>query len=84
MTLSREEIVQQALALPPSDRVYVAEALDRSLSAEQFATPELTTEWLAEIEHRAAAYDRGELPADEWRTVVARLRGRYKSTSIME
>ena len=74
--LSREEIVQQALALSPDDRVFVAESLDRSLIGEGFATAEVAAQWLVEVERRAAAFDRGELPADDWQTVMARLKSR--------
>lgn len=72
--LSRDEIVQQALALSPEDRIFVAESLDRSLVGDGFATTEVATQWLVEVERRAAAFDRGELPADDWQTVMARLR----------
>lgn len=74
--LSREEIVQQALALSPDDRVFVAESLDRSLIGDGFATTEVAAQWLVEVERRAAAFDRGELPAEDWQTVMTRLRNR--------
>jgi len=70
----REEIVQQAMALPPEDRVYVADMLEHSLSGGGFATPEIAAAWATEIERRVAAHDRGELPAGEMDAVLARLR----------
>jgi putative addiction module component (TIGR02574 family) len=62
MTL-REQIAQQALALPPEDRVFLAELLERSLTNEGFATPELSAEWAAEVARRIEAHDRGETHA---------------------
>jgi hypothetical protein len=61
--ISRDEIVQQALALNPEDRAYIADVLEHSLSDETFATPEFAAAWVAEIERRIAAYDRGEMQA---------------------
>ena len=58
----REQIVQQALALPPEDRIFVADALEQSLTSGEFATPEIAAAWIAEIERRISAYDRGETP----------------------
>jgi len=64
---TRDELAEQALALPVEDRAYLAEVLDRSLTQEGLATPEIAQAWLVEIERRSAAYDRGEMPADDWR-----------------
>lgn len=74
---NRDEIAQQALALPPDDRAYVAELLERSLAAGEFATPEIAVAWIAEAERRAEAIDRGEMPVSDWREVMARLRNRH-------
>lgn len=71
---SRDVVLQQALELEAEDRAYIAEALEQSLKPTDFATPEIADAWAAEIERRAAAYERGEMPAEDWRTVVARLR----------
>lgn len=70
----RDVVLQQALALDADDRAYIAEALEQSLSPSDFATPEIAEAWAAEIERRAAAYEQGEMPAEDWRTVIARLR----------
>ncbi len=70
----RDLLLQQALALGLDDRAYIAEALEQSLSPSDFATPEIAQAWAAEIERRAAAYEQGEMPAEDWRTVIARLR----------
>lgn len=70
----REEIAQQAMALPPEDRAYVADMLEQSLSGGGFATPEIAAAWATEIKRRVAAHDRGESPAGEMDAVLARLR----------
>ncbi len=60
---NRDQIVEQALSLPPEDRAYVALALEQSLSNGGFASAEVTEAWVEEIERRLAAYDRGEIRA---------------------
>ena len=61
--LNREQIAQEALALPPEDRTYLADVLEQSLTSGEFATSEIAAEWSAEIDRRIAAYDRGETAA---------------------
>jgi putative addiction module component (TIGR02574 family) len=78
---TREEIIQQALSLPVEDRAYVADAIEQSLGRGDFATPEIAAAWMAEIERRALAYERGETTAEDWRTVISRLRARPSATS---
>ena len=70
----REEITEQALSLAPEDRAYVADVLDRSLAAGDFASPELETAWSAEIDRRIEAYDRGDVQAADFETALARIR----------
>jgi hypothetical protein len=74
--MTRDEIARQALALSPGDRAYVAELLDKSLMTGEFASPEIASAWMAETERRAQAYERGEMTAEDWRTVMSRLRSR--------
>lgn len=59
MTL-RDQIAEQALTLPPEDREYVADRLERSLPMSDFASVELADAWSREIDRRIAAWDRGE------------------------
>lgn len=77
---NRDEIVQQALALPPDDRAYVVDVLEQSLIEGDFASPEIAAAWMEEIERRASAYERGEMPAEDWRTVMGRLRSQEVSS----
>jgi hypothetical protein len=72
MTL-RDEIAQQALSLPPEDRMYVADVLEKSLTTGDFSTPELAAEWADEIERRIAAYDRGELTGVDFNAALDRI-----------
>ena len=69
-----EQIAQQALALPPEDRTYLADVLEQSLASGEFATPELAIEWSAEIDRRIAAYDRGETKGVDIQTALERIR----------
>lgn len=77
----RDEVLQKALSLDVEDRAFVAEALEESLTAADFATPEIAAAWASEIERRAQACERGEMPAEDWRIVIARLRGSVPTTN---
>ncbi|HEX3998919.1 MAG TPA: addiction module protein [Pirellulales bacterium] len=70
----RDEILQQAMQLAPQDRAYVADALEQSLDAQGFASPELAEAWAAEIERRVAACDRHEVSAADKDSTLAQLR----------
>jgi putative addiction module component (TIGR02574 family) len=54
-----ESLTAAALALPPESRLTLAEVLLESVTPE--TCPGLSAEWMAEIEDRIAAYQRGEL-----------------------
>jgi hypothetical protein len=72
---NREQILQEALALPRDDREYVATALEESLTGENGESPDADVdavisgvEFLAELQRRSAAYRAGTTtsrPADE-------------------
>lgn len=70
----REHVLEEALALPPEDRAFLAERLEESLSHGQFATPEIAAAWTAEVDRRIAAYDRGEVQASDADPSIARMR----------
>lgn len=59
----RDQILQQALTLPPGDREFVANLLQGSLPVNQFQTAEIADAWTQEIDWRISAYDRGETTA---------------------
>lgn len=72
--LNRDQIIEQALSLPPEDRAFVADAIDQSLADGGFASPEIEKAWAEEIERRLAAYDRGEIKAIDADMALDRLR----------
>jgi putative addiction module component (TIGR02574 family) len=71
MSANSEQILQQALALPPEDR---AEVVDRLLASLQTPPdPNLDELWAREAEDRLDAFDRGELDAVPAEEVLARI-----------
>jgi putative addiction module component (TIGR02574 family) len=71
MAMTKEQILEHAMALEPRQREELAEEL--LLSVDEILDPE----WAAEIKRRIAQIDRGEaklVPADE---VFATLRAKY-------
>lgn len=71
MSTSSEQILEQALALPPDDR---AKILERLLASFQTPPdPQLDELWAREAEDRLDAYDRGELGAISAEEVSAKI-----------
>lgn len=70
-TVNAESVRAQALSLPSEQRARLAHELIQSL--ELPATGKEASGWVAEIERRVAAHDRGEGEAVEWRQSVAEL-----------
>jgi hypothetical protein len=81
----REDVLQQALALPPADRAFVAAALEESLStakpplpadAVDAASPGAVSgsELLGELQRRSKAYKNGAMMARPAAEVLADLR----------
>jgi hypothetical protein len=68
----REQVLQQALSLPPEDRAYVAAALEESLSATEPSSAELLTE----LQRRSSAYRAGATSATPATDVLAEQRRR--------
>ena len=60
---TRDEIIEQGLALSPEDRAFVVDALGQSLPHEDSATNEIAAARCEEIERRLATYKRGDEPA---------------------
>ena len=60
MTARAEQILNEALSLPPSERAQLAERLFSSLDISQ---QELDRLWAEEADSRMDAYERGELKA---------------------
>ena len=74
----REEILQQALALGPEDRAFVAEGIEQSLEPHDVASRELAALWATELERRIAAFDRGEVQASDMNEAMDRIRGQLE------
>lgn len=67
----REEILEQAMSLPPEDRAFLAIALEDSLP-----TQAANTAFLAELQRRSAAYRNGTISSRPAVEVLADLRQR--------
>ena len=76
MTVNVDAVLGAALALPPQDRAIVAERLLESLNEGNQA--EIDAAWLAEVERRLEAFDRGEMKAVPAEEVMRSLRIRKK------
>jgi putative addiction module component (TIGR02574 family) len=74
----REVILQQALALLPDDRAYLATALEDSLAAD--TNPTSNEDLLAELSRRSAAYRAGETTARPAAEVLSDLRKRQSGS----
>jgi putative addiction module component (TIGR02574 family) len=70
----REQVLQEALALPAEDRAFLAEHLEQSLHHGEFASPDVAAAWTAEIDRRISAYERGEIKASDADVSVERMR----------
>lgn len=77
-----EQLAQQALALGPEDRVYLANVLEESLSTGGFATPEIAAAWSAEIDRRLAAYRRGETKPTDADAALERIAQRLEEQRV--
>ena len=70
----REQVLNNALALPAEDRAFLAGQLEQSLEHEGLASVEIGAAWTAEIERRIAAFERGEVSAADADEALARMR----------
>jgi putative addiction module component (TIGR02574 family) len=68
-----QQVLSQALELPVADRTEIARRLLLSLEPREF-DPDLDETWIAEIEARLEAVDRGEARTVSWREVLDRIR----------
>ena len=72
--LTRDDVLQHALSLPPSDQAFVADMLERQIAGEQSIPDELGEVWSKEIDRRVAAYDHGEMASLEFDQSLKQLR----------
>lgn len=74
MSTTADEILRGALTLTDADRAEIAARLLRSLDEPVDASPaEIEAAWVAEIERRCAAIDRGETTMTEWDEVQRKI-----------
>ncbi|HSR36242.1 MAG TPA: addiction module protein, partial [Desulfurivibrionaceae bacterium] len=74
MTATAEQILKQALGLPPIDRAELIERLFQSF--DQSADRRVDAAWSGEIESRIDAYDEGKITASAAEDVMARINRR--------
>lgn len=74
----REQVLQQAMALPAQDRAFLADQLDQSLDLDHFASPDIADAWTAAIDRRIEAYERGEVLSSEADESISRMRAYLK------
>ena len=77
--VDRESLLQQALALPPDDRAYLAAVLEDSLGGAGY--PISCQDFLAELQRRSAAYRAGTTTSRAMAEVLADLRRRLAGES---
>jgi putative addiction module component (TIGR02574 family) len=73
MTITRETLVNEALTLPPVERVAV---IDRLLSSLDEADQKLDALWAQEAEARLEAFARGDIRRIPLEEILARYRER--------
>ncbi len=74
MSASSEQILKEALALPPQERAELVEQLLATFQSPP--DPNIDDMWAREAEDRLDAYDRGELKAVSAEEVFKRIRQR--------
>ena len=78
MSMTKQEILEQAMALDPKDREAIAEELWSSV--EHVSERELDEAWAREAQDRVEAYRRGEMSAKPVNEVIERLLNRRKAS----
>lgn len=74
--MHREQVLQQALSLPPEDRAYVAAALEESLPAAEPGREKSNAALLTELQRRSSAYRAGTTSARPAADILAEQRQR--------
>ncbi len=75
MSIAPEALLEQALALSPSDRAKLATGLLASLDEDPADEIEVERLWSAETERRASQISSGEAKLITWEQVVSRIDG---------
>ena len=77
MNLESKNLLQDALALPETDRAEIAGVLLQSL--EPSPDPEIERAWRVEVAQRVAEFDSGSVEAIPWEEVRDRLHSRLNA-----
>ena len=77
MTKPANQVLTEALALTPEERVELAAELLASVDGP--ADPDWEPAWQSELDRRAAASDASSTPPAEWAEVRARVLGKLAS-----
>lgn len=72
--MTKQDVSTAAMALDPAERIELAEQLFFSISDSEQG--EIDAAWLAEVQRRDAAYQRGETTAHPVEEFLARLKAR--------
>jgi putative addiction module component (TIGR02574 family) len=72
-----EQLLEQSLALPTQERVYLAEAI--LASCDPRGDEPVSPEWLAEAKRRCAEIDAGKVALTPWDDVKRRIRQKLES-----
>lgn len=75
--MSRNDVLAEALQLPPEERADIAKLLIASLDAP--AEEGVEAAWLVEVERRIQDVDRGTAKFEPWETVRARISARLQA-----
>lgn len=70
MTRATNDVLAEALELPPEERARIAAELLDSLD---YAQEDVEAAWAAEIQRRVAQARAGDLESTDWRTVLDRV-----------
>lgn len=71
---TRDEITQQALALPVDDRAFLADMLEQSLCGNEWTQEEFASYWTAELDRRMAEHEHDPARAVDAETALAEMR----------
>ncbi|MCA9094032.1 MAG: addiction module protein [Planctomycetaceae bacterium] len=76
---TRDEIAQQALALPVDDRAFLADMLEQSLCEQGCSREEFAAYWTGELDRRMAEFERDPSQGVDAATALAEMRRHQQS-----
>ena len=82
MSTALKQVLKGALSLSEPEKLELVDEILSTLAVEEAAL--LEDAWLAEIERRSAAYDKGRMKTVAWEKVIARARRRRRANGCIE